>query len=195
MNKGEATRQRVVEYATKRARRLGLGGITLGTLAEDLSLSKSGLFAHFRSKEQLQLAVLEHSARQFTSLVIAPALSQPRGVPRLHALFSNYMRWSKREGGCPFIAFAGELDDNPGPLRDRLVALTTAWVRLVRRAASEAVKGGEFTRELNVQDFAFEFHSILLGAHMLTRLLGDRGGVRRAQHALRGLLERSRRHK
>ena len=124
MRKGELTRQSIVEHAAGLASRIGLGGITIGALAGDLDLSKSGLFAHFRSKEALQLQVLEHAAARFTELVIRPALAAPRGEPRLRALFDRWRRWPEASGlpgGCLFVQAAVELDDQPGPARDQLV--------------------------------------------------------------------------
>ena len=125
-NKGADTRHAVLERAVTLASRVGLGGLTIGTLAEDLQLSKSGLFGHFRSKEALQIQVLDHAAARFVDAVVRPALAQPRGEPRLRSLFHRWLDWARSSpmpGGCLFVAAATELDDQAGPVRDRLELL------------------------------------------------------------------------
>src|SRR4026209_785464 len=124
MTKGAQTRENILDHAVRLASETGLEGLTIGTLADELKLSKSGLFAHFRSKEALQVQVLEHVAARFVDFVVKPALAEPRGAPRLRALFERLIEWPKRKefpGGCPIIAAASELDDRPGPARDLLV--------------------------------------------------------------------------
>src|SRR5258708_1634615 len=184
MAKGVNTRKRIVDHATRRARTIGLEGLTLGTLASDLSLSKSGLFAHFRSKEDLQLAVLDRAAEQLTLKVIRPAIEQPEGEPRVRALFERYLDWAEREGGCPIVAFSSEMDDRPGPVRNRIVKLTRQLLRFLAGAAKRAVSQGHFARGLDLERFAFEFHGILLSAHMRMRLLEDRSTKRLARKAM-----------
>src|SRR5688572_14945444 len=120
MRKGEATRAAILDRATQLARTAGVEGLTIGRLATELSLSKSGLFAHFGSKEALQVAVIEHAREQFVTRVIAPALKVTRGEPRLRALVDRWMTWGSDPGGCIFMALSGELDDRPGPARDAL---------------------------------------------------------------------------
>src|SRR6266540_3709004 len=123
MSKGDETRRSILDQALRLASTQGLGQVTIGLLADAAGLSKSGLFAHFKSKEQLQLAVLREASDRFVGAVIAPALREPRGEPRLRALFENWLRWETKAfpGGCPFQAAADELDDQPGPVRDYLV--------------------------------------------------------------------------
>src|SRR3954470_4749744 len=121
MRKGEATRQAILDHAAAQASRIGLRGLSIGQLAEELALSKSGLFAHFQSKEALQVQVLEHAAANFVDRVVRPALAAPRGIPRLRALFEGWLAWGDSQAsGCIFVAAAAELDDQPGPARDRL---------------------------------------------------------------------------
>src|SRR4030095_5481355 len=124
MAKGNVTRSRIVETALRAASVDGLEGITLGKVAADVGMSKSGLAAHFDSKEALQLDVLSTAANKFTEAVVRPALSAPRGEPRLRAFFERWMEWEQHEslpGGCVFMHAAAELDDRPGPARDTLV--------------------------------------------------------------------------
>ncbi|HXI20661.1 MAG TPA: hypothetical protein VNH46_06230, partial [Gemmatimonadales bacterium] len=121
MSKGLETRDTILHHATQLASKVGLCGLTIGTLAEDLALSKSGLFAHIGSKEQLQILVLERAAHDFIEAVVRPALREPRGEPRIRALFERWLAWDRDgllPGGCVFVAAASELDDRPGPVRD-----------------------------------------------------------------------------
>src|SRR5678815_2314775 len=125
MRKGEVTRQAILERAAQLASVDGLRGLSIGRLAEDLKLSKSGLFAHVRSKEGLDQLVVELAGERFVEAVVKPALAAPRGEPRLRAIFEQWLRWPQRSGlpgGCFFVAAAAELDDRPSPARDRLVA-------------------------------------------------------------------------
>ena len=129
MGKGDQTRDAILERAVRLASQVGLEGLTIGRLAGALDLSKSGLFAHFASKETLQVQTLERAAERFVEVVLRPALAEPRGEPRLRALFERWLRWPQevsQPGGCIFVQAAVELDDRPGPARDRLVALQAA---------------------------------------------------------------------
>src|SRR5712691_7251134 len=120
MRKGANTRHAILTHATGLASQVGLTGLTIGALADHLRLSKSGLFAHFRSKEALQIQVLEHAAASFVEAVVRPALPLPRGEPRMRALFERWLEWDQSgalPGGCVFVAAATELDDRPGPVR------------------------------------------------------------------------------
>ena len=134
MRKGEATRQGILRHAVRLGSRIGLSGLTIGRLADDLRLSKSGVFSHFRSKEALQKETIRFAASIFRESVIRPALREPRGEARVRALFERWLEWPKRDplrGGCFFVAAASELDDRPGTLRDLLVELSrggsTRW--------------------------------------------------------------------
>src|SRR5437016_4651213 len=126
MRKGERTRHQILQHALSMASTVGFAGLSIGGLADGLDLSKSGLFAHFQSKEGLQLQVLEYAAGKFVEKVVRPSLTAPRGEPRVRALFENWMKWPRLSGmggGCIFVAASSELDDRPGPVRDRLVEL------------------------------------------------------------------------
>src|SRR5262245_60734844 len=118
MSKGEETKQSILRHAVKVASTDGLSGLTIGRLAEDLQLSKSGLFAHFKSKEQLQIDTVRAATDLFVTEVITPALKAPRGEARCLALVQEWLKWGRRKGGCFFMAAAAELDDKPGPVRD-----------------------------------------------------------------------------
>lgn len=194
MGKGEATRQAILDRAAALASEVGLAGLTIGALAEDLGLSKSGLFAHFRSKEALEVQVLEHVAARFVDVVVKPALRAPRGEPRLRALFTRLLDWPVRSdlpGGCPIIAAASELDDRPGPARDLLVNQQKDWLDTLSNLARTAVAEGHFHKGLDAEQFAFELYGIELAYHHAVRLLRDPKAQTRAWAAFEGLLGRA----
>lgn len=196
MGKAEATRETILDAALSTASRVGFAGLSLGELARQVGMSKSGLFAHFDSKEDLQLEVLRRAARQFLDVVIAPALRTPRGEPRVRALFENWFRWARANslpGGCPFIAAASELDDRPGPLRDYLVSTQRDWLAGLAQAARIAVEERHFRAELDVEQFAYDLYSILLAYHHFTRLMRDPKGEARTERAFEDLLATARR--
>lgn len=195
MGKGEVTRQAILETATSLASRVGLEGLSIGTLAEALGLSKSGLFAHFKSKEALQVQVLEHAAERFVDAVVKPALKEPRGEPRLRALFERFIAWPLRQdlpGGCPFVAATAELDDRPGPARDLLVRQQRDWLETIATVAKTAVTEGHFRWDVDPEQVAYEMHGIELAYHHATRLLGDAKAAERARAAFEDLITRCR---
>jgi AcrR family transcriptional regulator len=190
MSKGEATREAILDTASRLARSVGLGGITIGTLASRAELSKSGLYAHFRSKESLQVSVLEHTRARFVAEVVAPALTAPRGEPRVRALFEHWLAWDSQPGGCLFVAASSELDDQPGPVRDRLVRYQQDWLDALAEVFRTGVAEGQFTGD--PEQFAFEADGVMLSHHMSGRLLGDPASAERARRAFDALLDRAR---
>jgi AcrR family transcriptional regulator len=194
MAKGERTRRDIIDHAFALAKEAGLEGVSLGVLASQAGLSKSGLFAHFKSKEALQLGVLEEAAERFTATVMRPALLHPRGEPRVRALFEHFLRWKGEENpsGCIFMALSYEYDDRPGPIRDRLVAVLRDWHDAIRRVAQAAVEQGEFRAELDTDLFAFEFQGIAMSHHHAGRLLEHPQAERLNAAAFEALLDRSR---
>jgi AcrR family transcriptional regulator len=192
MSKGAATREAILDTATRLARSAGLGGITIGTLATSAELSKSGLYAHFRSKESLQIAVLDHGRKRFVAEVLAPSLSMPRGEPRVRALFDNWLRWDSEDGGCLFVAASSELDDQPGPVRDRVVQCQQDWLDSLAEVFRTGVTEGHFHADADPEQFAFEADGVMLSFHMSNRLLGHGDAAARASRAFEALLDRSR---
>jgi AcrR family transcriptional regulator len=193
--KGELTRQAIVDRAVSLASQAGLEGLTIGRLASELSLSKSGLFAHFQSKEALQVQTLDRAAERFVEVVVRPALAAPRGEPRLRVLFERWLLWPKlvpQPGGCLFVAAAAELDDRPGPARDRLVALQREWLAGIARAVRGAVAEGHFRRDVDPDQFAFDLYGIMLGCHHAKRLLRDPRAGQRARRAFEALVAAAR---
>ena len=194
MSKGEETRAAILDEAVAMASRIGLEGLSIGALAGETRMSKSGLFAHFESKQNLQLAVLQASVDRFIAQVVAPALAEPRGLPRVRALFENWLSWSndpERPGGCFFIAAANELDDRPGPLRDRLVGYQRDWLDALATAARIAVDEKHLRSDLDTRQFAYDFYSILMAYHHYSRLMRDPDAESRARTSLARLLEQS----
>ncbi len=194
--KGESTRQRIIERALVLASTVGLEGLTIGDLATDLGLSKSGLFAHFKSKERLQLDVLDAAAAHFSEHVFARAIKAPRGEPRIVAIFENWMRWigdQEIPGGCVFISSALEWDDREGPVRVALVEWFEALYVGLAKAARIAVDEGHFRPDLDLQQFAGELHGIMLKFHLDSRLLRAERAAKQAQTALERLLADARR--
>ncbi|MEQ1506244.1 MAG: TetR/AcrR family transcriptional regulator [Myxococcota bacterium] len=190
-NRGQATKSEIVDRATRLARVVGLEGVTIGQLALDLGLSKSGLFAHFGSKEALQLAILDHEAARFVDAVIRPALSRPRGAARLTTLLDRWLGWAFDEpdaGGCLFVAASVELDDRPGPVRDRLTAHTRDLLESMAQMVRSGQADGKFRTDADPEQVAFEIHGFVLAAHDLVRLCGDDRGVDRARVAFARLL-------
>jgi AcrR family transcriptional regulator len=195
MSKGDETRGRILDRAVATASLYGLDGMTIGGLAGDLEMSKSGLYAHFDSKEDLQVQVLHTAIERFRQLVVLPMLAAPRGVTRVRELFERWLGWAARAGmpgGCVITAAATELDDRPGRLRDVLSAALADWVDAMRRVVATAVEEGDFRRDLDVARFAYELYGIFLTYHMAHRMLDDPEAERHARAAFEGLVARSR---
>ena len=192
MGKGDETRTAVLDQAVEVARRAGLSGLTIGSLAQQAELSKSGLFGHFRSKEALQLQVLEHARARFEESVARPALRAPRGEPRLRALFDRWLDWSAAPGGCPFVAAATEFDDRPGAVRDRLVQDQRDMFDMIATVFRTGIAEGQFRTEADPDQFAQDLYGVLLARHHTLRLLGDERADARARRALDALIRTAR---
>jgi AcrR family transcriptional regulator len=193
MSKGEETKQAIVEQALDLASVLGLEKLTIGTLANATGMSKSGLFAHFKSKEQLQLQVLEEARQRYIDVVLKPAFQEPRGEARIRAIFERMMKdWEHGlPGGCVFYAVAAELDDQPGPARDYLVDTQREQQATLKRAAQLAVEAGDFREDLDLDQFVFELGSITAAYHHFGRLVRDPKAEAHARRMFEGLLARA----
>ena len=192
MSKGAETRQAILERAFELASVIGLSGVTIGRIAEEAGLSKSGLFAHFGSKEALDVAVVEEASRQFVQEVMVPALREPRGEPRVRALFERWVTWGQRPGGCFFVGAGAELDDRPGPPRDALARACKDWVDEIAKAARIAVREGHFAASLDPEQFAFELYGIMLSFHQFHRFLRDPATQLRTRQAFDRLVAAAR---
>jgi AcrR family transcriptional regulator len=195
MSKGTETRQAVLDEAARVASRVGLSGLTIGSLAASTRLSKSGLFAHFQSKEALQLQLLEHTRARFIDLVMRPALAAPRGEPRVRELFRRWLDWDAGAlpGGCLFVAASAEFDAQPGPVRDRLVADQRDWLDSLAQVFRTGVTEGHFRTDADPEQFAYDLHGVMLAYHHASRLLGDPDAADRATRAFEALLAAARR--
>lgn len=175
--------------------REGLAGVTLGRMAERVGMSKSGLFAHFRSKDDVQIELLEHSERLAAAQVVEPAMSAPEGLPRLRAVVERWLGWAQKaglSGGCPATAAIFELDDVDGPLRDKVAAMEGERRGFLRQLARRAVDLGHLRPDLNVEQFVWELFGIYLSHHASQRFLRSSDADERARTAFRALLERAR---
>ncbi|HEV8473319.1 MAG TPA: TetR/AcrR family transcriptional regulator [Methylomirabilota bacterium] len=196
MKKGDQTRETILVHALRLATKVGFEGLTIGRLADELDLSKSGLFAHFKSKENLQVQVLDFASRRFVDEVVRPAIAAPRGERRVRALFDRWLAWEASPslpGGCPFVTAAIELDDRPGPARDFLVRSQKDWLETVANTARTAVQEGQFDPDLDCEQLAHEANGIMLAYQQASRLLKDPKARARAEAAFEALLARARR--
>jgi AcrR family transcriptional regulator len=196
MGKGEETRERIVSRAMALASRDGFEGLSIGALAADMKLSKSGLFAHFGSKEELQLSVIQHAREVFSDRVIKPALQQPRGETRLRALFENWLAWTGDRnllGGCVLIAAAHEFDDQPGPQRDFVEKSQRDLLDCLQRCAKTAVEAGDFRTDLDTQQFGHDLYALVVGYHQVARLFRERKSNERLRASFERLLDWARR--
>jgi AcrR family transcriptional regulator len=190
---GEGTRKAILEAAVHIASAEGLEGLTIGRLAADLSMSKSGLFAHFGSKEDLQVATVEAARSIFIREVIHPAFEGEGGLLGLWRLCDKWLSYVESgvfRGGCFFAAVASEFDGRPGPVRDRIAEIMKEWLATLRRAVAEAQDAGELVKEVDPMQMAFEFNSLELGANWAFQLYGDKQAFARARQAMLESLHR-----
>lgn len=181
--KGQQTRAAILDAALGLASHMGLEGLSIGTLAEVTGMSKSGVFAHFGSREELQMAVIRQYHLKFEEEVFFPALRQPRGLPRLRCLFD---RWIDRvtleiDSGCIYISGAVEFDDRPGPVRDALESMVKTWQAALARAVASAIEQGHLRADLDPLQMLFEIHGLILALHHDARFLRNPGAVGRAR--------------
>jgi AcrR family transcriptional regulator len=192
MGKGTLTRERIIGRAVELASIEGLNGMTLGRLADSIGMSKSGLFAHFRSKEELQLQVLTAAIDSFRRVVVQPAIAAPRGEPRLRVLFDGWLAWTgdrdDMPGGCLILQASAELDDQPGPPRDLLAQAERDWRESLVTFARGGIQAGHFRADLDPVLFAFQLQSIILGTSYARRLLRDGQARDHARAAFEALL-------
>ena len=193
LSKGEQTRTAILDEALKISSKLGLEGLTIGSLADATGMSKSGLFAHFGSREDLQLAVLEHAAQRYGEMVFVPVLKIERGLPRLRALFERWLDWALESGlpgGCIMISAAAEYDDRPGPIRDAVIANQHRGNAITQKAVRLAIEEGHLIPGTDPEQISFELLGIVLATHNHRRLLGDKEARKRALTAFEQLIAR-----
>ncbi|MCW5652906.1 TetR/AcrR family transcriptional regulator [Hydrogenophaga sp.] len=192
LQKGQQTKAAIVDAALGLATQIGLEGLSIGALAEVMQMSKSGVFAHFGSREELQISVVREYHTRFEDEVFYPALQVPRGLPRLRALFDNWMKRTSVEldSGCIYISGAVEFDDRPGPVRDELASSVNTWLTAMRRAIEMAIQEGHLNAGTDAAQMAFEVHALILALHYEARFLRTPGSVQRALVAFDSIVQR-----
>ncbi len=190
MTKGEDTKHIILRAGLDMTSQLGLECVTIGALAKATNMSKSGLFAHFQSKENLQIEILNYAAHLFSEGVIVPALMTEAGIPRIKALAENWISWtSDLTGGCIFVSASTEFSDRPGKVREGLLQQQNEWIDCLRRIGQSAVRVGDFRKSIDFDQFAFDLYSLLLGFHLYYTMLNDAETRKYQENALNRLLD------
>ena len=190
--KGQQTKAAIVDAALALATQIGLEGLSIGALAEVMQMSKSGVFAHFGAREELQISVVREYHARFEEEVFFPVLKQPRGLPRLKAMFQNWMNRTSVEidSGCIYISGAIEFDDRPGAVRDALVDSIRTWLSAMTRAVVQAREAGELHQNADEHQVVFEIHGLILALHYEARFLKTPGSIARANTGFANILAR-----
>ena len=188
--KGQQTKAAIIDAALGLATQIGLEGLSIGALAEVAQMSKSGVFAHFGSREELQISVVREYHNRFEAEVFQPALQAPRGLPRLRALFENWMKRTSVEidSGCIYISGAVEFDDRPGPVRDALASSVRTWLGAMRRAVEQAKAEGHLLATVDEDQLLFEIHGLILALHYEARFLQAPGSIQRGSRGFDNIL-------
>ncbi|HTF33356.1 MAG TPA: TetR/AcrR family transcriptional regulator [Myxococcota bacterium] len=193
-NPATSTRERILHQGLALISQSGLAGVTLGVLADQVGMSKSGLFAHFRSKEDVQIELLTHMAGFATAHVVAPSMTATEGLPRLRALVRNWFGWAQRAdlpGGCPVASGLFEFDDVEGLVRNKILEMESEWRHMLTRLVQQSVACGHLRRDLDVEQFVWELCGIYLGHHAAHRFLRAADADNRAHAAFQALVERA----
>ncbi len=192
LQKGQQTKQAIVDAALGLAEQIGLEGLSIGALAEITRMSKSGVFAHFGSREELQISVIRAYYQRFSDEVFYPAMNAPRGLPRVRALFDNWMKRVAIEiqSGCIFISGAVEFDDRPGAVRDALASSVQTWLAAMHRAVEQAKETGHLVPDADEAQMAFEIHGLILALHYEARFLKNSAAIARAHTGFENILLR-----
>ena len=166
MKKGDNTRESILSTGLEMGSQYGLEAVTIGSLAKEMNMSKSGIFGHFQSKENLQILILEYAVKQFTETVVLPTLKVKGGIARIKTMVNRWINWGNGlGGGCIFVTTSNEFSERSGPVRDALVASQHTWLESLARLAESAIKAGDFRSDIDPKQFAFELYSLLLGFH------------------------------
>jgi AcrR family transcriptional regulator len=191
MQKGQQTKAAIIDAALGLATQIGLEGLSIGALAEVTQMSKSGVFAHFGSREELQISVIREYHRRFEDEVFYPAMQQARGLPRLRALFTNWMRRTSVEidSGCLYISGAVEFDDRDGPVRNALMGSVNTWLAAMHRGVVQACEEGHLRAGIDAHQLVFEIHGLILALHYEARFLNTPGSVARAHAGFDNILK------
>jgi len=193
MHKGQQTKAAIVDAALGLATQIGLEGLSIGALAEVMQMSKSGVFAHFGSREELQISVIREYHQRFEQEVFEPAMQHPRGLPRLRKLFQNWMQRTSAEidSGCLYISGAAEFDDRPGPVRDALASSVKTWLAAVHRAVVQSREEQHLSQDTDAAQICFEIHGLILALHYEARFLKSSKSLQRTMQGFEQLLLRN----
>lgn len=191
LTKGEETRAAILNAALRHASVAGYSALTIGVLAEQTGMSKSGLFAHFGSKEDLQIATLDEGVRRFNQFAFVPALAAPRGLKRIVALFNNWLEWTRRSdlAACPLMVASTEFDDCDGPVRDAVVEHMNRLHLGIIKAVEMAISSGEFAPDTESEQFAFELFGVIASCYRSRNLFRDKNANVFAQRAFERLVK------
>ena len=192
---GRATRDRILDAGLDLLSASGFAGVTIGVLANHVGMSKSGLFAHFKSKEDIDIALLEQMVEVAHKNVVVPAMRAQQGLSRLTALVDNWFGWSTKAGllgGCPAAAGMFELDDVEGPVREKLLELEKQWNEMLKQFIAESIATGDLRQDLDIDQFIWELMGFYLNHHASRRFMRNRDANMRARKAFQGLIDRSR---
>jgi len=193
LHKGRQTKATIVDAALGLASQIGLEGLSIGALAEVTGMSKSGVFSHFGSREELQISVIREYHDRFESEVFYPALSRTRGLPRLESLFDNWMQRTSTEidSGCIYISGAVAFDDRPGPVRDALASSVNTWQNALQRSVAQAQEEMQLSSQADPLQVAFEIHGLILALHYEARFLRNPGAAERARKGFNDIVARN----
>ena len=194
MGQAISTRERILDHGLALMSQAGLDAVTLGVLADQVGMSKSGLFAHFKSKEEVQIGLLDHMSRLGAERIIAPAMRAPEGLPRLQALVEHWLGWAPKAGlpgGCPVAAGMFEYDDVQGPVRDKIAVLEKEWRILLTQIVQQTIALRHFRKETDANQFVWELSGIYLSHHTAQRFLKSPDADKRAKIAFTALLARA----
>jgi AcrR family transcriptional regulator len=191
LQKGLQTRAAILDAALGLASQMGLEGLSIGALADLMQMSKSGVFAHFGSREELQISVIREYHARFEREVFLPALGEERGLPRLRAMFERWIRRVSMEidSGCIYISGAVEFDDRPGPVRDALESMVRSWHDALEKAISLGIEAGHLRADTDPQQMLFDVHGLILALHHDARFLKLPGALERARHSLERIIQ------
>jgi len=189
MTKGQDTKYTILKTALDMVSESSLEAITIGTLAKATEMSKSGLFAHFQSKENLQIAILEFAAEEFFDCVVLPALKRKAGILRIKTLVKNWIKWGEKlKGGCVFVSVSAEFSERPGNVRDFLLTQQETWIESLKKIGKSAVRVKDFRNDIDCDQFAFDLYSLLLGYHYYSILLPGNKAVKHLEKALNQMI-------
>lgn len=190
MNKGIDTKNNILTTGLEMASQYGLEDVTIGSLAKTMQMSKSGIFGHFQSKENLQVLIINHAVKDFSDKVVVPSLKVKRGIPRIKVMVENWIKWGNGlTGGCIFVSASNEFSDRPGPVREVLLIHQKSWLDSLAKLADSAIKGGDFRSDIDIDQFAFDLYSLLLGFHYYHRMLKDSNTRIKQEKALDQLIK------